>query len=69
MDRAYAARYDDDREIARDTHQGFSGSDKRNVRYSLDVPAVKEGAVYTLKAALKGSGGNDSRGTVYIEAP
>lgn len=55
-------------QIAVDKHDGFSGKDKNKITYTLKVPAVKPGAVYKIKADIKGSGGNDSNGTVYIQA-
>lgn len=63
------ALYEGNREIARDTHPGKSGTQKENIRYILNVPAVKDGATYTVKAKLSGSGGDDSYGTVYGELP
>lgn len=63
------ALYEGDREIVRDAHAGKSGAQKENIRYTLNVPAVKPNAAYTVKARLKGSKGNDSYGTVYCEVP
>lgn len=61
--------YEGDKEIARDAHPGKSGARKENIRYTLNVPAAKEGAGYTVKARLKGSQENGSYGTVYGETP
>lgn len=63
------ALYEGEREIARDAHAGKSGNNKENIRYTLNVPEVRQGASYTVKAKFKGSGGTDSYGTVYCEAP
>ena len=63
------ALYEGDREIARDAHPGKSGTRKENIQYILNVPEVKSGAAYTVRAKFKGAGGNDSHGTVYLETP
>lgn len=63
------ALYEGDREISRDTHAGKSGTSKENIQYFLNVPSVKSGASYAVKARFKGDGGNDSYGTVYCETP
>lgn len=63
------ALYEDGREIARDTHDAFSGVEKRNIQYKLTVPKVKEGAKYEMRAVLTGDAGTDSRGNVYVQAP
>ena len=63
------ALYEGDREIARDAHPGKSGTRKENIQYILNVPEVKSGAAYTVRAKFKGAGGNDSHGTIYLEAP
>jgi hexosaminidase len=64
LDIAWAALLEDGQEISRDTHAGFTGSNPNDPFYSLDVPAPKSGAHYTLRAQVAGSGGTDSRGTV-----
>lgn len=65
----YAALYENGKEIARDTHDAFSGSEKRNIQYKLMIPKIKEGAKYEIKTVIKGDGGNDSRGNIYAQAP
>ncbi len=47
------ALYEGDREIARDAHPGKSGTRKENIQYILNVPEVKSGAAYTVRAKLK----------------
>ena len=64
IDIASAALLEDGKEISRDTHVGFTGSSPRQPVYSLDVPAPKPGAHYTLRAEIKGDGGTDSHGNV-----
>ncbi len=61
--------YEDGKEIARDEHQAFSGGRKTNIQYKLHIPAVKSNAKYTLKADIKGDGGTDSFGDIFVEAP
>jgi hexosaminidase len=65
IDIAWVALLEDDKEIARDTHDGFTGSSPRKPVYSLDIPAPKAGAHYTLRAMVAGSGGTDSAGNVF----
>ena len=63
------ALYEGEKEIVRDAHVGRSGSKQENIQYILNVPEARQGASYTVKARFKGTGGNDSHGTVYLEAP
>jgi hexosaminidase len=65
IDIAWVALLEDDKEISRDTHDGFTGSSPRKPVYSLDVPAPKPGARYTLRAQVAGSGGTDSTGNLF----
>jgi hexosaminidase len=64
LDIAWAALLEDGKEISRDTHDGFTGSNPRKPVFVLDVPAPKPGAKYTLLARVAGSGGTDSHGSV-----
>ena len=64
IDIAWAALLEDGREISRDTHDGFTGGNPRKPAYTLNVPAPKSGARYTLRAEIRGDGGTDSRGNV-----
>ena len=66
IDIAWAALLQDGKEISRDTHLGFAGGSPRNTTYTLDVPAPKPGAHYTLRAQVAGNGGTDSAGAVYL---
>lgn len=67
IDIAWVALLEGDREISRDTHAGFTGSNPRQSVYTLDVPAPKPGARYTLRALVAGAGGTDSTGSVSWE--
>jgi hypothetical protein len=53
-------------EVARDTHDGFSGTRKENVVYRLPLGERRPGAVYTVRARLYGMDGVDSHGLVFI---
>jgi hexosaminidase len=64
IDVAWAALLENGQEISRDTHAGFTGGNPRKPVYTLDVPAPKPGAKYTLRAQVSGSGGTDSHGNV-----
>lgn len=55
------------KEIATDAHKGHSGKQKKNITYTLDIPAVAPEDKVILQANVKGSGGTDSAGTVYVE--
>jgi hexosaminidase len=61
---AWAALLEDGREISRDAHTGLASGKPRDAIYTLDVPAPKLGAHYTLRARVSGVGGMDSRGNV-----
>ena len=64
LDIAWAALLEDGREISRDEHACNSGENPTDAVYTLNVPAPKPGAHYTLRARVAGSGGTDSRGEV-----
>lgn len=53
-------------EIARDTHVGWSGGDKRDLIYRFDIKKPAPGARITLKAFAKPIGGTNSNGDVYF---
>jgi hexosaminidase len=65
IDIAWVALLEGDKEISRDTHDGFTGASPRQPVYTLDVPAPKPDVHYTLRARVAGSGGTDSAGGVY----
>ena len=54
------------REISRDEHLGWSGSDKWGITYRLDLGNRQPNSTYTIQTQLKGDGGNDSKGSVYL---
>jgi hexosaminidase len=70
IDIAWAALLENGREISRDEHAGYSGdkpcdpSSPCDPVYTLNVPAPKPGAHYTLRTRVAGSGGTDSRGEI-----
>ncbi|MBN1900876.1 beta-N-acetylhexosaminidase [Candidatus Sumerlaeota bacterium] len=64
---AWAALFEDGKEIARDTHDGWSGGNKRDIIYAFDLSQYKTGARYTLKARLTPNGNTDSNGEVRIQ--
>ncbi|MCY2931072.1 MAG: beta-N-acetylhexosaminidase [Planctomycetota bacterium] len=65
----WAALIENGKEIARDTHKGYSGFDKTDITYRLKLPAVTPQARYVLRASLKGVGGTDSAGDLMILQP
>ncbi len=60
---------EDGKLIATDTHDAFSGNDKRDIIYKLNLPAYKAGAKYSVEVELKADRGGDSRGTIFMKAP
>ena len=59
-----ASLLEDGVEVSRDAHDGFAGAESRKATYTLNIPAPKPGAHYTLVAQVAGSGGTDSTGNV-----
>jgi hexosaminidase len=64
LDTAWAALLEDGREISRDRHAGFTGSNPRTPVFVLDVPMPKAGIKYTLRAWVAGARGTDSHGNI-----
>jgi hexosaminidase len=54
------------KEISRDEHIGWSGGDKRDLNYHLEVKKVTPGAKYTLRLSGKPVGSLDSNGDIYF---
>ena len=54
----------DGKEIARDTHEGWSGSKPRDHIYRLRLSDTKEGARYRIRAQMRSMGGTNSNGVV-----
>lgn len=54
----WVALLEDGREIARDTHAGWSGTRKDSITYRVALPERRSGAHYTLRARLVGAGGH-----------
>ncbi len=61
--------FEDEKEISRDEHKGFSGSKKTAIQYKLNIPSIKQNSRYTLKVNIKGSGGTNSYGDIFVEVP
>lgn len=66
IDIEWVALLEDGTEVARDTHKGFSGYNKDNITYRLDLKDVKPDAKYVIQASIKGNGGTDSAGDVLL---
>lgn len=62
----WVALVEDGKEIARDTHHGWSGYGKDNIVYTLELPVRKPQSVYTIKAGIDCHLGTDSTGDVLI---
>jgi hexosaminidase len=68
----WAALLEDGKEIAKDSHIGFTGTSSRAAKardwnYFFDLPTFKKGTRYTVQASVAGKGGNDSKGVVFLE--
>ena len=62
----WVALLEDGREIARDTHHGWSGYGKDNIVYVLRVPERTATAKYTVRAGIDCHLGTDSTGQVLV---
>ncbi len=60
------ALLEDDREVSRDEHLGFTCASHEKNTYHLRIAAVKAGATYTLRARIRTTGGTDSYGDVLL---
>ncbi len=63
------ALFEGNKEIARDTHEGFSGYEKRNVQYRLKVDQFNDKAKYSLRIKFDNGSKLDSNGNIYMSAP
>lgn len=63
---AWVALLEDGREIARDTHAGWSGTRKDGITYTLALPVHRPGARYAIRARLSGGNATDSNGLVLL---
>lgn len=61
----WVALLEDGREVARDAHEGRSGTRRENVSYALTLPERRPGSKYTVRARVYGLGGRDSNGLVF----
>jgi Carboxypeptidase regulatory-like domain len=52
--------------ISVDDHVGWSGADRWNHIYNLNLNNWNERAVYTIETNLRGDGGSDSNGSVFL---
>lgn len=68
IDIAEVALLEDGKEVAVDTHTGFSGNRMTGIVYTLKLDNHRPGTDYTLRARIKGNGGTDSQGEVKLRA-
>jgi hypothetical protein len=57
---------ENDREVARDEHVGWTGSTDLGHVYRLHVGGILPGANYRLGVKMRCDGGTDSIGSVYL---
>ena len=62
------ALLEDGQQVAIDQHTGFSGNNLNGMVYKLQLPKVKPGATYTLRARIQGNGGTDSHGEIKLRS-
>jgi hexosaminidase len=55
-----------DRVVVQDAHEGWSGAEKRDNRYTLVVERAQPDTTYILRVRLRSDGGTDSSGTVHV---
>jgi len=60
---------EDGQALATDSHEGFSGQQKRQIQYKLHLKAFKPQAKYAFSIKFKTAPGLDSKGTIYCEIP
>lgn len=63
-----AALLEDGREVARDVHDGFTGTRSQNKVYTLKLPLRKADSKYAVRVQVEGHGGTDSFGNVTVSA-
>jgi hypothetical protein len=66
LDIAWVGLWQNDKQLAVDEHFGFSGTKKRKIVYTLDIPENVKGTFY-IKAKVKGDNGTDSNGNVLMK--
>jgi hypothetical protein len=66
LDIAWVALWQDGKQIAMDEHFGFSGTEKRNIVYAMDLPQDLKGTFH-IKAKVKGDNGTDSNGDILMK--
>ncbi len=59
----------DGEEIARDTHEAYSGHFKKNVQYRFKLDSFDPNAKYTIRIDLNNDPHHDSNGNIYMSAP
>jgi hexosaminidase len=57
----------DGKEVARDSHPGFTGASSRKPGYLLEIPPGTAGNPRLVRAQVAGDGGTDSWGEVHLE--
>jgi hypothetical protein len=55
------------RTVHRDIHFGFTGTETRQNTYTLKVDRVSRRGRFVIQASVRGDGGNDSYGTVWLQ--
>lgn len=53
--------------IASKKEAGFAGQNPKNNIYTIESPALKSGAKYTLRLIISGAGGTDSKGKISVQ--
>ena len=66
LDIDWAAIYQGQTELSRDSHYGFTGARHIGNTYRLDIKTLSPGEEYTLKAQIRSNGETDSNGYVSI---
>jgi len=62
----WAALLENNREILRDTHDAFSGHEKKDIFFRFNLKRAAPNATYALRASVAGGAGTDSAGRVLL---
>lgn len=60
---------EDGKPVAVDKHEAFSGHQKRDIQYKLELKKFNDKAKYAFSVKFKTSAGLDSKGTIFCEIP
>lgn len=69
IDVSSVALLQDGKQVAIDTHDAFAGGSSHDNSYRFNLPKYDAKAHYTMRINLRGDGGTDSNGVLYLAGP